>query len=433
MNRGHTSEKSIKFLTGAKFITLIIGIIIMQACSNGELKQVRNSIFIEFHEDLHKLSSPAARQAAADNLISRVKKSAYPIYENDTTVVLLYQSDADSAFILGDMGHWQKHLPMTKIADTELFFVRGHYPQSARLEYLIMTEKGGMGGSDPLNPYKVLNGFGPMSELAMPGYERHPYFETWQFGNKGDTSLVESRTIPEGILPYEHQLHVYLPPDYQQSDRLYPVVYFQDGLDYIEFAIAPHVIDQLIKDRKIEPLIAVFVTPPNRFQAEMPNRMTEYGLNDDYVQFFIDELVPFIDERYRTRTNPQSRLVVGDSFGGLISAYIPFKRPDVFGQVYPQSAYVSFQKDKLIKLYEAAERKPIRLYVDVGHYERAVGANFLPDDEIDFLEGNRRFREVLEKKDYDFVYREYYEGHTWGNWRRHLIDGLIHFFGIKKG
>ncbi len=405
----------------------------MQSCSNVESKQVKNSIFMEFESDVQKLSSPVTRQASVDNLVSRVKKSAYPIYENDTTVVLLYQSNADSAFVLGDMGHWQEHLPMTRIVDTDLFFFRGHYSQSARLEYLIVTEKGGMGSIDPLNSHKVLNGFGPMSELAMPGYERHPYFEAYQFGKKGDTSLVESLTIPEGILPYAHQLYVYLPPDYQQTDRAYPVVYFQDGLDYLEFAVAPHVIGQLIKDQKIEPLIAVFVTPPNRFQAEAPNRMTEYGLNDDYVQFFADELVPFIDKKYRTRSNPRNRLVVGDSFGGLISAYIPFKRHDIFGLGYPQSAYVSFQKDKLIKFYEEADRKPIRLYVDVGHYERAVGANFLPDDEIDFLEGNRRFSAVLEKKGYDFVYKEYYEGHTWGNWRRHLIDGLIHFFGIKKG
>jgi enterochelin esterase-like enzyme len=41
-------------------------------------------------------------------------------------------------------------------------------------------------------------------------------------------------------------------------------------------------------------------------------------------------------------------------------------------------------------------------------------------------------QEVLKKKNYDFVYREYPEGHTWGNWRRHLIDALIHFFGKEQ-
>jgi hypothetical protein len=79
-----------------------------------------------------------------------------------------------------------------------------------------------------------------------------------------------------------------------------------------------------------------------------------------------------------------------------------------------------------------SEHKPIRLYVDVGIYERAVGASFLPSKENDFLMANRRFKTVLEQKNYNFVYHEYFEGHTWGNWRRHLIDGLIHFFGTQK-
>jgi enterochelin esterase-like enzyme len=39
-------------------------------------------------------------------------------------------------------------------------------------------------------------------------------------------------------------------------------------------------------------------------------------------------------------------------------------------------------------------------------------------------------KDALAEKGYDFVYKEYPEGHTWGNWRRHLIDALIHFYGI---
>jgi len=207
-------------------------------------------------------------------------------------------------------------------------------------------------------------------------------------------------------------------------------VFVQDGEDYIEFAQASVVLDKLISTEQIEPMIGVFVAPPNRHKPEMPNRMTEYGLNDDYVNFMADELVPFIDSTYRTEIDPSARMVVGDSFGGLISAYVPFLRPEVFGIGYSQSGYVSYQKDSLIKLYQEAERKTIFLYVDTGLYERSVGANMLPADETDFLMANRRFKKVLDKKGYDVIYKEYPEGHTWGNWRRHFIDGLIYYFGI---
>ncbi len=63
---------------------------------------------------------------------------------------------------------------------------------------------------------------------------------------------------------------------------------------------------------------------------------------------------------------------------------------------------------------------------------RTVGKGWLPDEEIDFVAANRRFRDVLSEGGYDFEYREYPEGHTWGNWRRHVADALIHYFGVRE-
>jgi enterochelin esterase family protein len=413
-------------------IIFFFGETVMQSCSESIPITIKDDRFINFQKQIKVLTDPYKRQAAVDHFLTEVKKGKYPIFESDSTVVLLFQTDSDSAFVLGDMVNWSGYLPMEKIQQTNLYYFRGSYEPMARLEYWVSTDRDGLAGVDPLNPFKVLNGFGPMSELAMPKYERHPFFDDYIYGKKGETNLVEAVEIGAGILTYPHQLHVFLPPDYNKSEHDYPVVYFQDGIDYIEFALTPHVINELILSGSIEPLIAVFVTPPNRFQPGPPNRMTEYGLNDDYVSFITDELIPFIDRKYRTRPNPESRLVIGDSFGGLISAYIPFMRPDVFKLGYSQSGYLSFQNDKLINLYSETDSKQIRLYVDVGIYERAVGGAFLPHSETDFLMANRRFKALLRKKGYDFVYHEYFEGHTWGNWRRHLIDGLIHFFNIEK-
>ena len=184
----------------------------------------------------------------------------------------------------------------------------------------------------------------------------------------------------------------------------------------------------MIESGEIVPVIAVFVTPPNRHQPDIPNRTTEYGLNPDFARFMAEELVPFVEERYRSLDDPAARLVVGPSYGGLAAAYVPLQHPDVFGLGYSQSGYLSFGGNALITAYEEASPKPIRLYVDIGLYEQKVGQGWLPDDEIDFLQANRDFRDMLSAKGYDFVYREYPEGHTWGNWRAHLIDALIHFF-----
>jgi len=286
---------------------------------------------------------------------------------------------------------------------------------------------------DPLNEFIVRNGLGEISELAMPKYKRHPLFNNYIHSEIGRSEQLEEYKLSSNFLTYDHVIHVYLPPGYQESDKKYPVVYFQDGKDYIEFAVVPHILDSMIKDKLIEPVIAVFVTPPNLHQPKEPNRSTEYGLNDAYVDFFVSELVPFIDGRFRTIINPDKRLVVGDSYGGLISLYIGFSHPGVFGKVYSQSGYHSFNNDKLINLINNSEKKEIKIYFDCGIYEKQVGAAFIPEAERNFLDGNRRLKNVLEKKNYKFNYFEYPEGHTWGNWRRHLIDALDFFFNEDNG
>ena len=125
-------------------------------------------------------------------------------------------------------------------------------------------------------------------------------------------------------------------------------------------------------------------------------------------------------------------VVLGAGSAGLVSAYIVRARPDCFGIGYSQSGYVSCKSDTIIEKYKTKPEHPIRLFVDVGLYERTVGKGWLPDDEIDFVAANRRFRDVLKQGQYDFEYREYPEGHTWSNWRRHVADALIHFFGRNK-
>ena len=398
----------------------------------GKQNHIFKNSFQNFLNEISSKETVGEKKELIDSLLHYVKDFGYPLVENDKTVVLFYLGDSAKVEVIGDMTNWEYGIPMVKIKDTTLFYLKVSYESTARLEYWMRFNEKDFPFTDPLNPYKSLNGFGEISELAMPKYERHPYFNEFIYGKKGSYDSLKELEIPSNILSYSHTIHIYTPQNYDTSKK-YPTVYFQDGRDYIEFAMAKHTFDELINSKKIQPVIAVFVTPPNLHQPKVPNRMTEYGLSEDYVNFFVDELVPFIDSKFSTYKDAELRLVIGDSFGGLISAYIAFSHPEEFKMAYSQSGYHSFQKDKLINLFEDSEKKSIKLYIDVGTYERKVGASFLPADETDFLEGNRRFKKVLEDKNYNFIYKEYYEGHTWGNWRRHLIDALIYFLGTKDG
>ena len=389
--------------------------------------QAQNPDIRQLALDTAALSSDSEREARVAAFMERAKAIGTPLLENDSTAVFIYHGPALRVRISGDMTHWAGEVEFTRIPDTDVHYYRGIYPAAARLEYaLIVDDHPPI--PDPLCPNKVLNGLGALSEVVMPAYRYHPIFESVRGGTFGNYDRVEQHQLPAGIMDYPAEIHVYTPPGYDVSDQSLPTLYLQDGRDYIEYAHTPAVLDHLIESEAIAPLLAVFISPPNRHQPEMPNRATEYGLNPDYARFMAEELVPFVQQRYRTVEQPAARLVAGPSFGGLVSAYVPFQHPDVFGLSYSQSGYMSFQDDALIEAYRQAERKPIRLYVDIGLYEQSVGRGWLPDAEVDFLAANRRFQDLLAAKGYDFVYREYPEGHTWGNWRSHLMDALAHFF-----
>ncbi len=389
-----------------------------------------NKIFQNFLRKIDK-AADAEKQNVVDEFISQVKKSGYPIYETKNDVVLLYQGNEEKIEILGDMTDWDRNDELIHLPKTNLHYIKYHLESDACLEYWFVNNDKVF--VDPLNPFKLYNAIGDLSEVAMPDYKRHPILAEYVLGKKGSYNNVTKLNLPAGILPYEHEVFVYLPEEYNQAENNYPVIYFQDGRDYLEYAVVPHVLDSLIAQNKIKPVIAIFVNPPNRHQPDTPNRMTEYGLNDDYVSFFSDELVPFIDENYRTKKEAPARIVAGDSYGGLISTYIAFQRPDVFGNAISQSGYHCFQKNKMIELIKASPRKNIFLFVDTGTYEKVVGKDILPEGERDFITANRELHEVLIQKEYKHIYREFHEGHTWGNWRRHLIDALIHFYGNKAG
>ncbi len=110
-------------------------------------------------------------------------------------------------------------------------------------------------------------------------------------------SIFKSR-----ILSNERKILIYLPSGYEKSDRRYPSIYIGDGAIYAERGF-PELIDYAIAEGLCRPLIAVFVDPVVRRE--------EYRMHEGYRRFMTEELVPFIDESYRTLTEPSERATLG--------------------------------------------------------------------------------------------------------------------------
>lgn len=405
-------------------VIIVLLTLLISACPL-EDQVMDGAYFLKVVADIEEMDI-SKRFDVAESLFRAVETVGTPLYVNDTTAILVVHSDNDSLLLQGDMNLWQAEPVFKRIPGTNLQYFVGEYESNARLQYWFQADPKTWPERDPLNPYLVTNGFGKMSELAMPGYEYDSIFVPFRDGRKSSEEGLDSHIIPPGILPYEHTIHVWVPPDLGEQ-KAAGSIYFLDGLGYITYAHMPTALNALNQDGKIPTLIAVFVTPPNYEKAGEPNRETEYAMNPDFVSFLADELVPFINSKYLVETNAQSRLVTGDSYGGLAAHYIGYSRPDVFGLAYSQSGYVSFRGDSLINLFKDSDKLQLKLALDCGTYETQIGGSV--SSEADFTAANRRLKMILEAKGYDIHYREYPEGHTWGNWRKHLVDILPWFFG----
>lgn len=146
-----------------------------------------------------------------------------------------------------------------------------------------------------------------------------------------DTPLDESREVHSvflsAITGIEYPLHIYLPKDYKESTRTYPVIYATDG-QWI-FRGFSNIIDERDKDII---LVAIEQGPNDR-------RATDYRLPGAhaYFSFLTSELLPTIENDYRVDTN--NRTLLGTSYGGILSG-LALLMDDVVNPVFKN--YLSF-------------------------------------------------------------------------------------------
>ena len=232
-----------------------------------------------------------------------------------------------------------------------------------------------------------------------------------EYGSKGE--LSKNLRIESKILDYAIQYRVYLPPGYDQLNNL-PVIYLADGQWYISEGDMPAVLDELILNKKIRPVIAVFIDNRDPDNLKNNRRNSQFLCNDKYVKFVTDELVLHIDSSYKTSKNADARAMMGLSFGGLNAAQFALKASDFFHLIAMQSPalhpcpaiYTGFQNTKVL---------PLKIFMSTGATN---------DTEV----GTRKLKKILDDKGYDIKYQEVNEGHNWKNWKPLLDDVLLYFF-----
>lgn len=362
-----------------------------------------------------------ARSAALDRLWGNLE--AVPVYR-DTVALFLYRGEADRVVIAGDMNGWNpdRGIKMKRLAGTNLWHARVHFEPTARLDYKFVID-GDRWIVDPHNPRTMPGGFGPNSELRMPGYEAawflDPRFD--RLGEAAPAGRLYEHSIWSEALGVNRRFAIYTPHGWQLAfQRPSPSLYLNDGSDYLRLIDTPELLDRMIARGTIPPLVVIFI--------DTEDRRAEYVPNEKYLSFLTDELIPFVQWEYRTSPDPGLTAILGVSMGGLSSVYAGVARPDVFGLVGAHSGAFLYGGAEVLALAEHAPSLPLRFALTVGTYERAVSGD---SNEGDLLTAQRRLAAILADRGANCRVVERPEGHSWGLWRGDLDNTLGFLFSIE--
>ncbi|TYP69173.1 alpha/beta hydrolase [Paenibacillus methanolicus] len=203
------------------------------------------------------------------------------------------------------------------------------------------------------------------------------------------TCQFENRTI-----------QIYTPPSYLDDESArFPAVIVQDGRYLFEGSIEALEADfargvtQEVVFVGIEPIRRdVEYTP---WEAE-PLQEGEClgGEGDKYLSFVTEQVMPYVRERYRVTEDPSQIGIAGGSFGGLISFYAAFRKPDHFGRFILMSASLWYPNMLTFVENNAFAKNDIRLYMYVGEREGVGRANLLGD----MVPHTRKVYEMLKPK-----------------------------------
>ena len=263
--------------------------------------------------------------------------------------------------------------------------------------------------TDPLNP-AMRFGFGSLfSVVQMPAFEI-PTETILDYAIPRGTVLSDS--ISSTIFGKTRQLNVYLPFGYENMENL-STLYLHDGFYYIENALVPQILDKLIAQKKIQPIIAVFDNPFIRGK--------EYRGDIEYRNYIERELISHIEKNYKVAKSKSDRAVIGGSRGGLSSLYLAhslnvFSKCGVFSPAIHPKTVEEFTEE-----LESFEYQPEQVFI--------TGATY---DHIWFQDAVDLKDYFSQQKDLESHYLEQSTGHNIPAWRSFFDEVFISFFPNKN-
>lgn len=261
------------------------------------------------------------------------------------------------------------------------------------------------------------------------------------------STIHESLSIESSVLNKNVNYNIYLPKGYEESNRSYPVLYLLHGytdneIGWTQFGEVQQIADEASENLSVTDMIIV-----------MPDAGVSWYINNhdgsvNYEDFFTQELIPYVDETYRTRATKEFRAVAGLSMGGYGTLIMATKHSELFTAAAPLSAAVfldeeisgmpqenwdnalgtpfgeglegedrltdHYYNNSIIEIMENGDQealKSVDYYIDCG------------DDDF-LIRGNLALYDMMVQNEISAEFRVRDGAHTWDYWRSALPDVL---------
>jgi enterochelin esterase family protein len=338
--------------------------------------------------------------------------------------------------------------PLERLAGTDIHYLVRELPADARFSYYFVVaggaaprpdavwhDDGKVGPRDYLADPLATRSFDEQGEdgrlrrlswLSGPAAPDQRRLFAGEPGGRWIDYRIDSRALRE-----TRDISVYVPRGVESAAAPGLLLIFDREIYRIAGRL-PSMLDALVAEGRIRPMIAVLVSPmgDERRGRDLPP-------NAPFQAFIADELIPYVRMRHRLSRRAADAIVAGSSYGGLAALYTALEHPEIFGNAISQSASLWWypaccgpekaqeQTDLpvnagpdadmgwLIERYATRPRAPVRIDMNVGRWEGAL-----------MLIPNRMMRHVLRARGYDVHYAEYDGGHDIIQWRATLPEAL---------
>lgn len=345
------------------------------------------------------------------HLLHLARANGNPVIEGNR--VTFVWKGKSAPYYMDDIHQWEESPQKMKRIAPGLWTYSLELDSAAYLEYSFYDPRTKKRVKDPLNKNTVFNGIEHYNHYFYMPEASPTSYAVKRKGVPSPSGRVTRHLVDTWMIEQDgvRELYLYQPPVHKPV----PLLLVYDGTDYLKRAMLNVIVDNLIHEKRIQPIAMAFL------QNGGKNRGVEYACSDATLMTLEHSVLPFAAKKLNLidiKKNRGAYGVLGASFSGLMSVYTGLRMPEVFGKVICQSGvFESEGRDFVaVDLIRARMSREIKIWMGIGHFDW-------------LLEDNRRIQPLLQQNGYNVTYREALAGHNYTFWKDQLPAALEAMFG----